>query len=153
MVLAVLCPLATLQRKQLLTSEERPQQRAKLSIPAQSCNCLTTQKTHESSKVPRTTRTSKRWFVVVRFPDIHDSAKCSSSLSTASRILVQPSWKPLCAYKPSKFCNFTIVYNEHKLLYSVQMSVRQKWHISTHLPCTDPNLDEQHTSIKLTYGA
>lgn len=96
--LVLLCPVVTLQRKALLASEKRPQRRSRLPLPAQACNYLQLQATHEVSALSQKNCKSEPWLAGYQCFDLHDSAKRLTTLSTANRILANPSMEKLCAY-------------------------------------------------------
>lgn len=66
--LAVSCPAPALQYKSLPTTDKHLQQRATLQLHAQSCNCLSTQKTQEVSAIAHTTRTRKIDYLKLESP-------------------------------------------------------------------------------------
>lgn len=134
-------------------SDEHPQWGIKLPIPSQLCSCSPTQKKRVASALTHTTRTGENWLFVFWFPYLHDSPKRGSSLSTASRMLAQPSMKPLCAYKPSWFWIFTNFSNDYKLLYKVLTHVCSKWHAIYHVPCAAPKPNGRHTSNNVHHSA
>lgn len=151
--LAVSCPAATLQRKPLLTSDERQQRRAKPPTHEQSCNCLTTQTAHEASPLGHTTYKGKNWQDVYEFFDSHDSAMRSNSHSTASLMLVWPSMKPLRVHELLCFIIDTNVRNDYSRLCEVQMNVHPKWKVTYHLPCTNLKPNGQRIINNVHYGA
>lgn len=152
LALAVLHPVATLHRKLLLTRNERPRRCMKLPIPAQPSDYLRTRMTHESSALACGNRAGKNCLAVFQLSYLRDSVKRSSFLSTAGRMLAQPSIKPLCAQKPNCFLIRSDVRIDLKLLHEVQMYVVPKCYVNYHLHCTTPKLDGRHSSNNVHYS-
>lgn len=75
------------------------------------------------------------------------------SLSTARRILTQPSTKRLRTYRPSCSWTRTNVRNDHKLLHQVQLHMRLKKHGNYRLSCTAIKPDAGYYSNNVHYGA